>query len=76
MPTTAKGASVRVKVQFDEDFIEGDYGSVLGLIATCTRCNHSVEVFGVDEASERRACATMREECPLHESNFYSDRSD
>jgi hypothetical protein len=37
----------------EETDLEGDYCSVPGLIVTCNRCGHSVEVFGQSEASEK-----------------------
>lgn len=62
---------MRVFVTVDEIELEGDYAPVDSLEVTCERCGYSVEVFGMSEASERAACAKLREECPEGESNFY-----
>jgi len=37
---------MRVKIDVSEEELDGDYGAVPGFIITCTRCRHSVEVFG------------------------------
>lgn len=51
--------------------LDGDYGSVEGVEATCSRCGHVTESFGTGSASIRRCLALMRDECPLDESNYY-----
>ncbi len=63
---------MRVKIDVSEEELDGDYGAVPGLIITCTRCRHSVEVFGTEENSVKRGAVMLREECPFNENNFYS----
>ena len=61
-----------VKVEVEEDYFTGDHGGdVPGLRLTCTRCGHSVEVFGQEERSAKRGAHKLREECPEGEDNFY-----
>jgi hypothetical protein len=62
---------VRVSIDVLEEDLDGDYGSVPGLIITCSRCRHSVEVFGTEESSLKRGAVMMRDECPFDEANFY-----
>lgn len=62
---------MRVTVEIYETTTEGDYGEVPCLDLTCTRCGHSVEVYGTEEASAKRGALMLREECPRGESNFY-----
>lgn len=65
---------MRVIVNVEEDEIEGDYGSAPGIRVTCGRCGLEVEVLGQGEASVRRGCVMLREECPRAERNFYVSR--
>lgn len=62
---------MRVSIDVLEGELDGDYGSVPGLIITCSRCRHSVEVFGTEESSLKRGAVMMRDECPFDEANFY-----
>lgn len=62
---------MRIETDIEESEIDGDYGTVMGLIVTCRRCNHTVEVGGTHDASAAAAAAMLRRECPNHESNFY-----
>lgn len=62
---------MRVETDIEEGDVEGDYGTMMGLIVTCRRCNHSVEVGGTHEGSAAAAAAKLRRECPYEESNFY-----
>jgi hypothetical protein len=62
---------MRIPCSVDEIELEGDYGEVPSVCATCTRCGHSTESFGTSEASIRRCLVLLREECPNQESNFY-----
>ena len=65
---------MKVDVDVEETTIENENGrEQAGVIVTCTRCDHSVEVFGVTESSIKRGCATLRDECPNSERNFYVD---
>ena len=62
----------RVEVEFTEVTIENEDGRMQdGMCAECERCNHKVEVYGRSDKSKRRALATLREECPQNEENFY-----
>jgi hypothetical protein len=62
----------RVLFTIEEEELDGDYGvCVPGLIVTCSRCGHSVEVFGTEEASVKRGAVMLREECPRGDKNFY-----
>ncbi len=63
----------RVTFEIHYDSLEGDHGPVDGIIVTCSRCGHEIEVFGTSEASVRRAAATLRKECPNGEENFYEE---
>jgi alpha-D-ribose 1-methylphosphonate 5-triphosphate synthase subunit PhnG len=64
---------MRVKVEVEEVELEDDRGRpVDGVVVCCGRCGHKVEVFGTGEASVKRGCVMLREECPEGESNFYS----
>lgn len=61
----------RVKVDIVYTTLTGDYGDVDGIEVHCSKCDHMVEVFGDHDGSIARGCATLSEECPLGESNFY-----
>ena len=62
---------MKVSVDIQEETLEGDYGSVEGLCCTCSRCGHSVEIFGTEPVSAMRGAVMLREECPRGENNFY-----
>jgi len=49
------------------------YQDIPGVQATCSRCGHVTEAFGVGEDSRNRCLALMRQECPEDENNFYVD---
>ncbi len=52
--------------------LEGDYvDSIPSICVTCSRCDHSVKVYGQELASVRRGMIMLREGCPMGESNFY-----
>lgn len=62
-----------VKVTVEEIEMEGDHDNpVDGVEVCCGRCGHTVEVFGTSDASVKRGCVMLREECPKGESNFYA----
>lgn len=61
----------KVVLSVSEELLEGDYGSVDGVVADCPRCGHRTESFGTSENSLRRCAALMREECPRGEKNYY-----
>lgn len=56
--------------------LDGDYGTVEGVEATCERCGHTEESFGTSEASMKRCALLMRENCPRGEKNFYEVTDD
>lgn len=62
---------MRVEVTVELATLDSPRGEVPGICVTCSRCDHSVEVFGESEASIKRGCATLRDECPENETNFY-----
>lgn len=62
---------MRVPCEVEEVELEGDYGTVDGVMATCSRCGHTTESFGTSERSVKRCLVLMREECESEESNFY-----
>lgn len=63
----------KVEVRFQQVTLHTDNGRPIpGLCATCTECDHQVEVFGVNPPSKRRACVMLSEECPRDDRNFYS----
>ena len=61
----------RVECSTDEVELEGDYGEVAGIRATCGKCGHTTESFGTSDRSTKRCLVLMREECPEGEENFY-----
>lgn len=63
---------MKVSIGVSEEEMEGDYGPVSGLVVTCSRCGHSVDVYGTEEGSVKRGGVMLREECPRGESNYYS----
>lgn len=62
---------MRVLCEVGQIEMEGDYATVEGVCVRCSRCEHSVEVFGTSDRSIRRGLVMLREECPEEESNFY-----
>ena len=63
---------MHVDVEVEETELENDSGIMIpGLALTCSRCRHSVEVFGTSDASAKRGAVMLREECPEGENNFY-----
>lgn len=63
---------MRVPIDISEEDLDGDYGTIPGLVITCTRRRHSVEVFGTEDNSVKRGAVMLREECPFDEDNFYT----
>lgn len=61
----------RITIHMSDEELDGDYGTVEGVAAECSRCGHRTESFGRSEASAARCAALMREECPRGEKNFY-----
>lgn len=64
---------MKIECYIEEVELDGDYGPVNGVCATCSRCDHQTESFGTSESSIRRCLALMREECPRGEENYYVD---
>jgi len=62
---------MRVKCEIEEIEIEGDYAMMDGVMATCSRCEHTTESAGTGPNSITRCLALLREECPRRERNFY-----
>jgi DNA polymerase-3 subunit epsilon len=62
----------QVDVEVDEIEVTANSGRIVdGVRVTCGRCSHAVEVCGRTEASVKRGCAMLRDECPNGERNFY-----
>jgi riboflavin synthase alpha subunit len=55
----------------DVDPEDGRESCVPGVCVTCSRCNEEAVAFGTEEKSIKKALATLREDCPNGESNFY-----
>lgn len=66
---------MKVDCTVDETELEGDYGVVEGVTATCSRCDHVTESYGTTDSSIRRCLVLLREECPRGEQNFYVEES-
>lgn len=60
-----------VTVTVEEIELEGDYGEIPSVLVTCNKCGESVEVYGTSEASIKRGCVMLKEQCNEH--NFYTD---
>ena len=68
---------MKVEVDISEERVEGEHvgdGTLPGIVARCTRCDHVTESWGTTERSVRRCLALMREECPEGETNFYVEK--
>ncbi|GAA5070510.1 hypothetical protein N0B44_12510 [Roseibacterium beibuensis] len=61
----------KVYASVEEDYVDTDFGNGLGLLVTCQKCGHTVEVLGVEEPSENAAFALLRESYPRAERNWY-----
>ena len=70
---TEKLRGMKVSCSIEETSLQGDYGDVEGVCATCSRCGHTTESFGTGDGSRRRCLMLMRENCPEGESNFYEE---
>jgi len=63
---------MRIKATVEEIELEGDHATIPSLQVTCSRCGHSVDVFGTSEASAKRGAVMLAEECPQAAGrNFY-----
>ena len=63
---------MKIRCEVEEVELDGDYGTVAGVRAICSRCDHEVEAFRTSDASIRSCLVRMREECPRGQSNFYT----
>lgn len=64
----------RIKCEIIEDSDYNEEGYEVDCIrATCSKCGHETMSFGTSDASIRRCLVLMREECPMDESNFYTE---
>jgi len=70
MDRMVNGTTVMTDVEETELDGDGEY-SVDGIAVTCRRCGHSVEVYGTEGPSLRRAGVMLREECPRKLTNWY-----
>jgi len=59
----------RIQVSVEEIEIEGDRGIIPGVRVGCEECGETVEVYGTSEASIKRGCVMLREQCDGR--NFY-----
>jgi hypothetical protein len=65
-----------VDVLFSDTVLMNDNGQPIpSVVATCSRCQHSTESYGVKEASLKRCLALMGKECPKGEHNFYVEKT-
>lgn len=66
-----------VECEVEECEVENARGHMVdGVRAICGKCRHECEAFGTGEKSVKRALATLREECPENESNYYVDENE
>lgn len=62
----------RVPCDVEEIELENDDGiTVESIRVICRRCDEETDAFGRGPASVRRCLATLRENCPMDERNFY-----
>lgn len=63
-----------VECDIEEALVEGPGAkAVNGLVATCSRCDHCVELKGYDTRGNREMAAKLlRETCPAQERNVYT----
>ena len=64
----------KVECTIETGYVENDSGyEIEGVIATCSRCEHTVKSCGTSDGSRRRCLVLMRQECPNDESNYYEE---
>jgi hypothetical protein len=69
-----EGLMIAISVTIDEIELDGDGGGggvIPGLLLTCDKCGHTVEVYGTSGVSARRGAIMLRDECPDGDDNFY-----
>lgn len=60
----------RVPVEVEEVIVDAENGrSINGIHVTCTRCRTVTVCLGTSQASVRRACIQLRDQCD--ERNYY-----
>ncbi len=63
---------MKIHCDVEEAEVENEKGRMVdGVIATCEKCDHTVESFGTAQSSINRCLALMNEECPEGENNYY-----
>lgn len=65
---------MRVNCSIAEVELEGDYGEVEGLCATCSRCGNETESYGTSDASVRRCLVPDARGVPQRGEQLLSDR--
>jgi hypothetical protein len=61
----------QVSCEVRSDQVEFQGKKIDGVQATCTECGHVEEAGGTSERSVKRCLASMNENCPEDENNFY-----
>lgn len=64
-------AGDRIQCTVEPIDIDGDYGAVEGVSVQCSRCRHTVEVYGTSERSIKAGLAMLSDDCPNDEPNWY-----
>jgi len=63
---------LRVEIEIEDTLVaEGGQTPRPGLSATCSRCDHCVEVAGEGPSAEMALQTLLRRTCPLREQNRY-----
>lgn len=68
--------SSRIVAAVDETVMyRGNDGTlpIPSVCVSCSRCGHSVNILGRHRDSVVRGLATLREECPLGQKNYYRE---
>ena len=77
MEETQYHRDMQVKCDVSETTLTDDNDrDVDGVVATCSRCDHSTSSFGTGDNSKKRCLVLLREECPRNEKNFYVAEGD
>jgi len=63
----------KIQCQIDQIELDGDYGSVMSVQATCSKCGHSTKSYGTGQSSINRCLALLNEGCPSGENNLYEE---
>lgn len=66
---------MRIFCEITQVDLDGDYGTIEGVSAVCSKCGYCTESFGTSDSSINRCLVLMREECPAREKNFYKSNS-